>query len=274
MEKVEVNSKRWLSLEDFEGEVWKDIPQSFCSVSNMGRIRSNTHTIQVHNHSVYETRTFYGRILKTRINQDGYYIVSLYINKKRIKIGVARLVAQAFIDNPNGLPQVNHKNEDKSDNRCINLEWCTQLYNINYGTGNIRKGISLRRNIREKCHKIKQYSKDGILLKTFVGSYELNKEGFDNSAVYACCMHKLNQCYGYVWRFDNDPFTPPPKRGRGIKTKIEQLDLNGNLIAVYENMHQAAIAVVGKAQSYSTIRQCCIGNYSKAFGYKWRIKDE
>ena len=102
-------------------EVWKDIEgfNGKYQVSDQGNVR---------------TCDYYGKginfnITKT-ITADGYELVGL--NKKLHY--VHRLVAQAFIDNPLNLPQVNHKNEIKTDNRADNLEWCTLQYNIEYGT--------------------------------------------------------------------------------------------------------------------------------------------
>lgn len=75
-------------------------------------------------------------ILSMRIDKDGYYRVSLYKGIRNIKDSklVHRLVAEAFIPNPDGLPQVNHKDENKLNNHVSNLEWCTPAYNNSYGT--------------------------------------------------------------------------------------------------------------------------------------------
>jgi len=79
-----------------------------------------------------------GRVLKDRINTSGYLSVILYVNGKPISKLVHRLVAEAFIPNPDNKPQVNHINEIKTDNRVTNLNWMTRLENCNYGTRNKR----------------------------------------------------------------------------------------------------------------------------------------
>ena len=74
------------------------------------------------------------RILRPQMTQNGYYQVSLKVHGKVQRFKIHRLVAMAFIPNPRNLPQINLKNEIKTDNRVENLEWCTQKYNCNYGT--------------------------------------------------------------------------------------------------------------------------------------------
>ena len=98
-------------------EIWKDIKgyEGLYQVSNEGRIFSVINSI----------------FLKP-IENNGYYTVSLYKNKKPSINNIHRLVAEAFIPNPNNLPCVNHKNEIKTDNKVNNLEWCTYQYNNTY----------------------------------------------------------------------------------------------------------------------------------------------
>lgn len=117
-----------------KNEVWKEIPGfPDYQVSNFGRVMS------------YRNQYGHGpRIIHGEKTKTGYIQVSL--NKRRFK--VHRLVALAFIPNPDGLPQINHKNEIKTDNRAENLEWCTAKYNINYGGGIMRSAISRGKPVR------------------------------------------------------------------------------------------------------------------------------
>jgi len=82
------------------------------------------------------------------INKDGYFRVNLYKNNKRKQYFVHRLVAETYIPNKENLPEVNHKDEDKTHNYINNLEWCTREYNLNYGTHNERVSKSLKKNVR------------------------------------------------------------------------------------------------------------------------------
>ena len=112
-------------------EIWKKIDgYENYSVSNMGRVRNDTTD----------------KILSPGKDGGGYYQV--FIGRKSRK--VHRLVAIAFIPNPDNLPQVNHINEDKTDNRADNLEWCTAAYNINHGTRSKRSGVTKRTNTKNK----------------------------------------------------------------------------------------------------------------------------
>ena len=101
-------------------EIWKDIIgfEGIYEISNLGRIR----------------RIKTGRILSTR-RSDGWYItVTLYKDKKRYGKSLHRLVAETFVHNPYNLPEVNHIDEDKTNNRADNLEFCDRKYNNNYGS--------------------------------------------------------------------------------------------------------------------------------------------
>ena len=117
-------------------EIWKDIEgyEGIYQVSNLGNVKVLDRYVNssIKNNKIVKRQ---GKILKQYIKK-GYLQVTLTLNNKRKYYNVHRLVANAFIPNPDKLPQVNHKNENKYDNRVENLEWCTAKYNCNYGTRN------------------------------------------------------------------------------------------------------------------------------------------
>lgn len=110
-------------------EVWKEIKDfNKYQISNFGRVKNN-----------------FGKILKPQL-RHGYYDIGLYNKKYKLSpklIKIHRLVAEAFLPNPNNYSIVNHKDENKTNNNVNNLEWCTQKYNVNYGKRNnkIRKRV-------------------------------------------------------------------------------------------------------------------------------------
>ena len=166
-------------------EIWKPIEgyEGLYEVSNTGRVRSFDRYVKYSNGQIHLHK---GKVLSPIKDTDGYLQVVLHCNGKCKTIKVHRLVAQAFIPNPDNLPQINHKDEDKLNNCVENLEWCTAKYNINYGTRNIRRRETLIKNgswsglSREEYNKryydenkdnIKKYKKK--YLKKY---YQENKE--------------------------------------------------------------------------------------------------
>ena len=119
-------------------------------------------------------------------DKDGYMTVKLTKNNVGKRCKVHRLVAQTFLPNPNNLPCVNHKDEDKANNNINNLEWCSIGYNVNYGTRNLK--------ISKAVYCVE-------LDRTFDSMTEAAKElGLDRSHIGACCNGKQHTCGGYHWR--------------------------------------------------------------------------
>ena len=138
-------------------EVWKDIKdyEGLYQVSNLGRIKSVDRIIKRKKNGDYFQK---GRILNLQIAKNGYYICKLSYQNKKPSKNVHKLVAEAFISNPNNYPCINHKDENKLNNNVNNLEWCTCKYNNNYGTkkeriSNALKGRKVSEETKEKHRK-------------------------------------------------------------------------------------------------------------------------
>lgn len=118
-------------------EIWKEIPgfEGFYEVSQYGNVRSLDRIIVFKDGRKIKKK---GTVLKPIINQDGYLNVQLSKSDHVKTARIHRLVAEAFILNPEQLPEVNHKDEDKTNNNVNNLEWCDRFYNCGYGTRNKR----------------------------------------------------------------------------------------------------------------------------------------
>lgn len=132
------------------------------------------------------------RILKSGTISGGYMGVVLSKNGKTTSFSVHRIVATMFIENPNNLPCVNHKDENRKNNQVENLEWCTYEYNNNYGSHKDKLSI-IQRNDKKKSREI-----IGINLKTrtilsFPSTMEAERVlGFNNSNINKCCMWHNN----------------------------------------------------------------------------------
>ena len=169
-------------------EEWKSI--EFCpkySVSSKGQIA-------IRGKFVIKTIAQY--------NCNGYRIVNLKVGGKYKTFRVHRLVAQAFIPNPNSLPQVNHKDENKANNCVENLEWCTALYNNTYGSrpnkiraSNSRRGCTesikqkIKNTVTEKQgHKVARLDSQGNILKIYDSVSEAQRDtGIRRQTIRAIC---------------------------------------------------------------------------------------
>lgn len=111
-------------------EVWKTHPDyPFIEVSNLGKIMTVDRTITDKNGV---KRLVKGRVLKQRLDKDDYFVVNFSVNGKTVTLKAHRAVATCFIPNPNDYPEVNHIDNDRTNNVVSNLEWCTTQYNIDY----------------------------------------------------------------------------------------------------------------------------------------------
>ena len=176
-------------------EFWRDINgyEGLYQVSNYGRVK------RLAGLRVYESglrKYLDERLLKPKSDKDGYLLVGLAPKSKTLK--VHRLVAEAFILNPNNYPCVNHKDENKQNNCVEILEWCTTKYNNNYGTAKKRSGLAHRKPII-------MISIDGEILKRFQfikqAENELGIKGA-STLIVRCCKGYNKSAYGYKWRYD------------------------------------------------------------------------
>lgn len=233
-------------------EVWKDVPgyEGIYFASNLGRVRSNR------------------CVLRPSIHRDGYCHVVFCVKGVRKYLSVHRVVALAFIPNPENLPQINHKDENKVNNCVENLEWCTMDYNIHYGTGQIR---SRNRGLPSNVKPVTQYSLDGVFIAKYPSTMDAyRKTGVNQANINACAHHKHHQMKGFVWRFDGDPFTPIPPRKKRLGKEIVQMDLAGNVIKVWPSLLLAAQSL-GVSHT-KCIRACAKGKKPNYKGYIWRYK--
>lgn len=168
-------------------EIWRDIEgyEGLYQVSSLGRVK-----LLDYRHTGKE------RIMKVRRN-NGYLIVGLCRDGKQKTFKVHRLVATAFISNPENLPQINHKDEDKTNNIVENLEWCSAKYNCNYGIHN-KKISEMQTNHPNKSKKVLCIETGKIYPSTRQVERDL---GFNNGYISRCCLGEYKSAYGYTWRY-------------------------------------------------------------------------
>lgn len=171
-------------------EEWRVIPgyDGLYMVSNFGRVKSMNYKC-----------TGKERILNPLPNR-GYLSVVLYKNGKGKQYKVHRLVAMAFIPNPDNLPCVNHKDEDKTNNRVENLEWCNHSYNNNYGNHGQR--IAEKNKNGKRSIPIEQYSLDWVKIAEYPSAREAARQNdYDFSGIGKDCKGDLKTYKNCYWRY-------------------------------------------------------------------------
>ena len=186
-------------------EIWKDISgyEGLYQISNYGNLRSLV--------DKYGRKRIMPR--KLQKSSKGYLQTRIYKNHVGKTVKIHRLVAEAFIPNPNNYPMINHKDEDKTNN-CVylnddgsvdcaksNLEWCDNQYNANWGTG-IERMAKKHINHPSKSKPVKQYSLDGQFIKEYPSQTEAARQtGFLQASISQSCRRKISQTNGYIFTF-------------------------------------------------------------------------
>ena len=177
-------------------EVWKDIEgyEGIYEVSDLGRVRSLPRMLT---DSKGRRHPVPMKILKMH-DRKGYDSVTLQDMGRKTIMSVHRLVAMAFIPNPDNLPVINHRDENPKNNQVSNLEWCDISYNTRYGTG------VERAQAKHVYHRkaVEQLTKDGQHVATFKGVKEAARAtGADASVIVKVCKGRNETAGGYRWKY-------------------------------------------------------------------------
>lgn len=259
-------------------EIWKDVIgyEGLYQISNYGRVYS----VPRKNRG----RSFGGGFVIPRLwNNRPYYQV--YLSKKGIpkRWAIHRLVALHFIPNPNGYPVVNHIDENPSNNRADNLEWCTQKYNCNYGTRVERIKANMPQN-----KEVYQMTMDSQIIATYPTIQDAARQtGISAGHICSVCKGDREYANGYKWRYADeelyqqaihnlaDKQTKSKESRRTLfmekhSRRIAQYDKSGNLIREYSGIRE-----ITELHGYKSpcIYNCCNGKLKNAYGYVWRYID-
>ncbi len=190
------------TFESLDGEEWKPI-HGFDGyyVSSFGRVWSDKQK---------------KRFLSTSRDNSGYYHVRLYNKAKQYSLLVHRLVAECFVANPNEYKEVNHRDENKENNRADNLEWCTRKYNILYGKGGKKRYVKMGLTQRYSRNDLRPVecidARTGKVINRFRSIAEAVREMFGISGqnhirgnISQCCLNHghVKTVMGYKWRYAN-----------------------------------------------------------------------
>jgi hypothetical protein len=238
-------------------EIWQDIQgyDGKYQISNFGNVKSTR---------IYKNGSRKELYLKFTDNK-GYKYVHLCKNGEYKQIAVHRLVAKHFISNPNNLPQINHKDYNRSNNKADNLEWCTHEYNILYSKDNIT-------NANKQLHtrNIYQYDNKGNLVKTWNLLMDIFRElKLNQRQISDCCNGKVKTCGGYVWSYI--PLTIDVILNKQLRHQkpVQQYTKEGNFIAEYNSGKIAQLETGIDARHISSV---CKGKRKFAGGYFWKFK--
>ena len=176
-------------------EVWKPVIgwEGFYEVSNMGNVKSLGNGKS--NNKNYSKE----RILKAKKERNGYLFVALYKEGKSKQCYIHRLVGEAFLENPQDLPQINHIDQNKENNIVSNLEFCSAEYNINYGDRTERVAEKLTNNPKKSKAIIAIDIVTGLILE-FPSAREASRQlKVNRSGIVACLKGRGKTCGGFYW---------------------------------------------------------------------------
>ena len=199
-------------------------------------------------------------------SQQDYKFVGLIINGKQKRMRVHRMVALAFIDNPDNKPYVKHINGNRSDNNVENLEWVTPSENTQHAvdTGLFKSG---------RARAVIQYNLNGEQMATFESASEAARQtGGSQSKITMCCRRQRDSANDYQWRYYDDIQDVQKIEKKFITgKKVAQCDEEGNILKIYPSFKEAARAVNGTS---SAISRVCSGTNIRHKGYKWKLVEE
>lgn len=186
-----------------EGEEWKDVVgyEGYYMVSSLGRVASVGRYVKYHTY----TKWMHPRLKQQRMWSSGYFSVTFKKNGRKECLSIHRLVAIAFVPNPNNYPCIDHINDNPLDNRADNLQWCTHKFNNSKEHHRIAASLSKKGNPLHTLWKpIVQLSKNGDFIQIFPSMTHADLNGFSHSAIHRVIHNKLKTHGGFKWMYLSD----------------------------------------------------------------------
>jgi hypothetical protein len=198
-----------LTIEDLTGEQWKPVLgfEDSYMVSNLGRIKSMYRQSRKPGLKNNPSVMLRPKIMKQNIQPTGYRIVQLSKSGRVKGLPVHRIIAMAFIPNPDNKPFINHIDANPSNNDLSNLEWCTQSENIQhaYNIGTKVPPSGGPKKFGKDNHvsrPVLQYSLSGEFIREWECVSQIQTtHNFNRPNICKCCKGKINSAYGFVWKY-------------------------------------------------------------------------
>lgn len=264
-------------------EVWKDIEgyEGLYQISNLGNVKSLDRTQIQKRGDLYYNKKYKGQIIKSHLTHRGYCAVGVTKHNRHKNFSVHRLVARAFIPNPENKPEVNHIDGNKQNNRVDNLEWNTSSENLKHAYNNKLKTCTKKHRevAKYQCKKnfskkILQYNLNGEFLKEWDSITEAsNFYNIPISGISQCCQGITKSAHKYIWRYKTPNF--PLKISNYTKQYRYVPVLQYNLQYVFIKEYKSLTDASQKTNiNISYISDCIRGKRKTAGGYMWKIKEE
>lgn len=243
--------------EKMEEEIWKDIEgyNGMYRISNLGNVYSK----------------YINRNLKPGKTQDGYLYVMLRKNKKQKIHLIHRLIATYFIPNPDNLPIINHKDENKTNNSIDNLEWCTYTYNNTYNDVHKNRALQI-------SERVFAYNQNGDMVYDYYSAREAARQlGYNNGNISLCCSGNIYTYKNLVWSYS--PLTKEEvierfqksrntrynyKNNTALSKPVNMFDMSHNFIRQYPSTQEGGRDL---HISPSLIAGVCRGEHQYTHGY-------